>query len=200
MFTVSLSNASYQTVTVDYSTADLTALLGDSDYTAASGTVTFAPDVISQTDQRADHGRHQVRAGRSVRGQPDQCGQRHGHWRPQGIGTIVNDDVQPTITISDASITEGGVAVFTVSLSNASYQTVTVDYSTADLTALLGDSDYTAASGTVTFSPDVTSVRRSTADHGRHQVRAGRSVRGQPVQCGQRRDHWRSSGDWHDRE
>ena len=75
--------------------------------------------------------------------------------------------MQPTITISDASIIEGGVAVFTVSLSNASYQTVTVDYSTADLTALLGDSDYTAASGTVTFAPDVSakpSDVQTTAD------------------------------------
>jgi hypothetical protein len=41
-FTVSLSAASAQSVTVSYATADGTALVG-SDYTATSGTLTFAP-------------------------------------------------------------------------------------------------------------------------------------------------------------
>ena len=55
----------------------------------------------------------------------------------QGQGNIVDNDVQPTISISDATIvTEGGNLVFTISLSNASYQAVTVDYVTAMGTAL----------------------------------------------------------------
>jgi hypothetical protein len=54
----------------------------------------------------------------------------------QGIGTINNDDAQPTISINDISVNEGDSgttsAGFTVSLSNASSQTITVSYATAD--------------------------------------------------------------------
>ena len=47
-FTVSLSRAASATVTVDWATADGTATAG-SDYTADSGTLTFAPDETSKT-------------------------------------------------------------------------------------------------------------------------------------------------------
>ncbi len=46
-FTVSLDSASATPVTVDYTTADNTAIAG-ADYTAASGTITFAPGITSQ--------------------------------------------------------------------------------------------------------------------------------------------------------
>lgn len=69
--------------------------------------------------------------------------------------------VQPTISISDVTLAEGnsGItnAVFTVSLSAASSQTITVSASTADLSAVAG-SDYSATGPTtVTFNPTVTS-------------------------------------------
>ena len=47
-FTVSLSRASSQTVTVDYATSDGTATAG-ADYTATSGTLTFVPGDVSET-------------------------------------------------------------------------------------------------------------------------------------------------------
>src|SRR5947208_6428770 len=79
----------------------------------------------------------------------------------QGVGTIVNDDGQPTISISDVSQNEGNagptVFTFTVSLSSASFNTITHDFTTADGTATTADGDYVAASGTVTFLPAVTS-------------------------------------------
>lgn len=43
LFTVSLSTASDQTVTVGFATSDGDATLGDNDYQAASGVLTFAP-------------------------------------------------------------------------------------------------------------------------------------------------------------
>ncbi len=49
VFTVTLSRSSSLAVTVDYATADGTASAGDNDYTAASGTLTFAAGVTSQT-------------------------------------------------------------------------------------------------------------------------------------------------------
>ncbi|MFZ6820704.1 Calx-beta domain-containing protein, partial [Undibacterium sp. Ji22W] len=48
-----------------------------------------------------------------------------------------------------------GTATFTVTLSAASGQTVSVGYNTSNGTATAG-SDYTATSGTLTFNPGVT--------------------------------------------
>ena len=64
----------------------------------------------------------------------------------------------PAISISDATVqeAEGAVLVFTATLSHASSRTVTVDYATSDGTAVAG-SDYTAASGALTFNAGDTS-------------------------------------------
>ena len=64
----------------------------------------------------------------------------------------------PAISVSDATVqeAEGAVLVFTASLSHASSRTVTVDYATSDGTAVAG-SDYTAASGALTFNAGDTS-------------------------------------------
>src|SRR5207248_79631 len=75
----------------------------------------------------------------------------------QARSTILNDDSQPTVSISDVSHTEGNAGptpfAFAVTLSNPSYETVTVNYATADGTATTADSDYQSATGTVTFAP-----------------------------------------------
>ena len=47
-FTATLSAVSGRTVTVDYATSDVTAA-APADYTAASGTLTFAPGVTTRT-------------------------------------------------------------------------------------------------------------------------------------------------------
>ena len=63
--------------------------------------------------------------------------------------------VVPTISIDDASITEGDSGTsqltFTVKLSQAASGPVTVNYSTANGTATAG-SDYSALTGTITFA------------------------------------------------
>ncbi|MGZ8251675.1 MAG: beta strand repeat-containing protein, partial [Methylophilaceae bacterium] len=70
--------------------------------------------------------------------------------------TITDNDNAPTISINDVTVNEAaGTATFTVSLSTASGQAVTVDYNTSSVTAVIG-SDFSAASGTVTFAPGVT--------------------------------------------
>ena len=65
-------------------------------------------------------------------------------------GTINDDDAAPTISVNDASENAMEV-VFTVSLSQASGKSITVDYATANGTKSAG-TDYTAASGTLTFA------------------------------------------------
>ena len=81
----------------------------------------------------------------------------------QGLGTIVDNDSPPpppaqvpTLSINDVTVAErnGGTtgATFTVSLSAASSQPVTVNFATANGTATAGN-DYQTASGALTFVP-----------------------------------------------
>ena len=78
----------------------------------------------------------------------------------QGIGTVVNDDPAPALSINDVIVREGNSgttgATFTVTLSGPGADAVTVNFSTADGTAAAG-SDYQARSGTLTFSAGETS-------------------------------------------
>jgi glucose/arabinose dehydrogenase len=157
-FTVSLSNASSQTITANYATADVSAGAG-SDYVSASGTVTFTPDQVSQTISVTVNGDTTFEPNETFNvnlSSPSNATIADG----QGVGTITNDDTQPTISINDVTVGEGNAgtttAAFTVSLSNASSQTITVNYATADNTATAG-SDYVATSGTLTFTPGQTS-------------------------------------------
>ena len=74
----------------------------------------------------------------------------------QGMGVIVNDDAQPAISISNATVTEGHTgfveAVFTVSLSGPTFLPVSVLVRTTDGTALVGR-DYRSRTTVLTFQP-----------------------------------------------
>ena len=72
--------------------------------------------------------------------------------RTTATGTIDDDDVRGEVTISDDTVEEGEVAVFTISLSSGGSQSVTVDYATENGTAV-STSDYSTMSGTWTLSP-----------------------------------------------
>jgi hypothetical protein len=78
----------------------------------------------------------------------------------QAVGKIV--DNEPRISIDDVTKAEGKknkstVFTFTVSLSVAYDQSVTMSFSTVDGTATAGDNDYVAKSGTLTFAAGETS-------------------------------------------
>src|SRR5262249_19215270 len=85
---------------------------------------------------------------------------------PDGTVYAINQAIldavgqRPTITINDVSVNEGAsgtiAAVFTVSLSSASAESVSVHYETADGTALVSDNDYQPVSDTLTFAPGET--------------------------------------------
>ena len=77
----------------------------------------------------------------------------------QGVGTINNDDAQPSLSIGSVSVVEGNAgttnAVFTVNLSAASGQAVSVNFATGNGTAT-APGDYTAQSGALNFAPGQT--------------------------------------------
>jgi uncharacterized repeat protein (TIGR01451 family) len=76
-----------------------------------------------------------------------------------GVVTILNDDPMAWVAITDAAVREGDHgatnAVFTVSLSAPCGLPISVDYFTADGTALAG-SDYVPQAGSMEFPPGTT--------------------------------------------
>ncbi|MBI2826467.1 MAG: hypothetical protein HYX69_17455 [Planctomycetia bacterium] len=152
-FNVALSAPSGQIVTVQFQTAPGTATAG-TDYQSNTGTVTFQPGETSKpvtVDIVADALNETDETLLVNLSSPSNATITDG----QATGTIQDDDPQPTMSISDATLTEPPSGsenmTFTVSLSAASGQTVTVDFATApqDATA---DVDYATTSGTVTFA------------------------------------------------
>ena len=159
LFTVSLSAASTDTVSVHYASADGTATMADNDYVSAAGTLTFGPGETSKTIAVAVAGDTKLEATETFvvnLSSPVNATIADG----QGQGTIVNDDSAPSLAIGDVTVNEGnsGVtnAIFSVTLSAASSQTVTVNYATADGSAKVATRDYAAVSGTLTFAPGQT--------------------------------------------
>ena len=150
-----LSTASERVVSVTYATSDNTASAGD-DYTAGTGTITFnvgdttknvpvavLEDAIDEDDEIVTV----TLSNPSNVTLNDHIGEL----------TISDDDVEPTLSISDV-VTPNENAVVnsaTVTLSAASEKTVSVNYATSDGTATAAN-DYISASGTLEFAPGVT--------------------------------------------
>ena len=159
VFTVTLSNASDEAVSVLWSTSHDTA--GSDDYTAASaqtltiaagstsGTLTVATteDTVAEGDETFE-----VTLSAPSSGLPSRVALASDK---EATGTIEDDD-DAEITIADAAAEEGTGVVFTVTLSNASDEAVSVLWSTSHGTA--GSDDYTAASAqTLTIAAGSTS-------------------------------------------
>ncbi|MCF6196799.1 MAG: hypothetical protein L3J50_08860 [Emcibacter sp.] len=70
--------------------------------------------------------------------------------------TVAASSSSPSFAINDVSIIEGGTLTFTVTKTGSTTQSYNVNYATANGTALAG-SDYTAKSGTLSFSTAQTS-------------------------------------------
>ncbi|MFL6246173.1 MAG: Calx-beta domain-containing protein [Thermoanaerobaculia bacterium] len=78
---------------------------------------------------------------------------------PSAVATIFDDDRSfpnaVRMFMNGAQVIEGNAARFEVTLEHASTSTVTVDYATADQSAV-APGDYAAATGTLTFAPGET--------------------------------------------
>jgi Calx-beta domain len=162
-FTVALDQAQSAPVTVDFATANGTAI-APGDYTASSGTVTFAPGETAKTVTVQVNGDTAVESDETFNVNLANASGNATIADAQGVGTIVNDD-QPVIAppsriaIGDVRMAEGDVGQtalrFTASLDQAQSAPVTVDFATANDTAT-APSDYAATTGTVTFAPGET--------------------------------------------
>lgn len=140
-FTVSLSFASTETVTVNYNVPN-----------GSSGTLTFTPGDTSETftttwsDDSTDEDNETITATLSNATNAEIAD-------GSGTLTINDDDNPPTISINDISIPEDEeTGTFTVTLSQASGKTVTVDYQAPD-----------GSTGTLTFAAGETSKTINTS-------------------------------------
>ncbi len=176
-FTVTLSASTATQTTVSYATSDGTATTAGSDYTARTGTLTFAAGTtnlsqtftVSVTGDTDDEGASETFTV-SLSNATGGAGIDDG----AATGTILDDD--PKFSIADASVAEGDSSsvnmTFTVTLSASTTTQTTVSYATSNGTATTAGSDYTARTGTLTFTAGTTtqtftvSVTGDTTDEG----------------------------------
>jgi hypothetical protein len=156
-FIVTLSSTYDAPVTVGWATGAGSATAG-SDYQAASGTLTFAPKETSKAVTVLVNGDRLPEPNETF--VVNLSNPNYGVMSDsQGVGTILDDE--PRISISDVSKKEGKknqttLFTFTITLSAAYDQAVTMSFKTTDGTATTGDNDYVAKSGTLTFAPGET--------------------------------------------
>lgn len=158
-FPVTVTPASAAAITVTVTTANGTATAG-ADYTAINGTTFTIPagttnidlnatvlnDVIVESDETFTITISNASSGTIV--------------TSQALGTIVDNDsaVLNLAAVSQAEGNSGSTAMnFIATLSRPVQGSVTAQFATSDLSALVSDADYVAASGTVTFPGGTTS-------------------------------------------
>ena len=156
VFQVRLSKPSSQTVTVKYTTEDVTASAGQ-DYTSMADTLTFGPGTRIQTfsvPTTDDTDEERTETFRVRLTSPNGATLAKG----TATGTITDNDTDgggngPALSIANAAASEGDPVVFTVTVSGTRTGNVTVDYDTADGTAQQGLDYTTPTSRTLTFTP-----------------------------------------------
>jgi hypothetical protein len=161
-FTVSLSAPSAQTVRVNYSISAATAA-ATADYTPILARLAFAPGETSKTVSvpiKGDLFNEIDETFKLVLASPSGAALADG----EGLGTILDNDPVPTLSVNDITVTETGFLQwnFTVTLSAPSGKTVTVQHATADGSAIAStqstSGDYSSRSGTLTIPAGQTSA------------------------------------------
>jgi hypothetical protein len=140
---------------VGFLTADGTAMASNGDYQAAAGEVVIGAGMPGQWIV--------VPVSGDVYNEDDETftvllTTASGGTIQKSIASalILNDDAVPSLSIANATVAEGNAGTtnmtFTVTLSAISGKTVTVNYATANGSAL-APADYQASSGALTFAP-----------------------------------------------
>jgi hypothetical protein len=156
-FTVTLSATYGVPVTVSYSTSGGSAT-ANNDYQSANSSITFAPNETVKTIPVQVIGDRLTEPNETFfvnLSPPANAVVTNG----PGVGTIVDDE--PRININDVSKYEGRkgqttLFTFTVTLSVAYDQPVTMSFQIVNGTATTSNNDYVAKTGTLTFAPGET--------------------------------------------
>jgi hypothetical protein len=161
VFTITKTGTATTSLSVNYATANSTAV-APGDYTAKSGTLTFSTSQTSLPVSVATVDDTTVESAETF---------SMSLSSPTGgatLGTLstatatINDNdaagvcANVSFNVGGAAATEGSTLVFTVSKSGTTSSSCSVNYATADGSAIAG-TDYVATSGTLTFSSTQTS-------------------------------------------
>ena len=161
-FTVTLSEALTEQVTVDYADAGTGTATPGTDYAAIpAGALTFAAGTTSQTFNVSVTGDVLDEADETVAVTLSNA-VNAAIGAATGTGAITDDDAPPSLSIDSPRVAEGDsgstTLTFTVTLSAASGRAVTVDYADAGTGTATSGTDYAAlAGGTLTFPAGTTS-------------------------------------------
>jgi hypothetical protein len=152
--TVNRGGATNIPASVDYSTSDGTATVAGSDYTAATGTLNFAAGETTKTFDVTV-----ANDGASEANETVNLTLTSGATTVDTslLSIVDNDNPKTSVQLSspEYNVNEAdGTASITVTLSHAVDADVTVNYATADGTAVAG-SDYANTNGTLTFTGNV---------------------------------------------
>ncbi len=168
VFTVTLTGNISQNVTVDYTTNEGTAR-NPGDFITTSGTLTFTPMVSSLdiqvpiTDDSVIEPQENFSVTLSNIVSNLGVGFVDGNPTNTANGTINDDDFNVgdgiAFTNTNVIVTEGAdaFAIYTVTLTGTISENVTVDYTTNEGTSL-NPGDFTTTSGTLTFTPTISSL------------------------------------------
>jgi Ca2+-binding RTX toxin-like protein len=167
-FRVQLSQASFNTVTVNHGFVELGAGEYDSyydanysDFEAYTGSLVFAP---GETLKTVRYHLYNDSVAEPIEGLLLSLGVPAGGnaivAKQYSLATLIDNDLtattgtQPNLVVDDVIVNENGThASFTIRLDKASTDAVTVDYATANVSATAG-SDYTALAGSLIFAPN----------------------------------------------
>ncbi|MEQ8852337.1 Calx-beta domain-containing protein [Gimesia sp.] len=150
---VSLNQPIDTTITVDYASADQSAIAVD-DYSLQTATLSFAPGELTRTISIPVVNSDLVELEKSflVNLTNLQASGRDVILADDQAVVTISDDDQAQLTIDDISINEAdGTAEVTVSLDHPVAGEISVFFETADQTAFASE-DYEGQSGTITFS------------------------------------------------
>jgi hypothetical protein len=141
--TIATSNGT-ASATSDYTATTQTVTFANGDTASKTVTIPIRNDTAFEADETVNLTLKNPTGGASL-GSPGTA-----------VLTIIDDDPGPAVSIGNVQLVEGNAgtshAVFTVTLSPASKQTVRVSYQTVDGTAEAG-SDYVAKTSSLTFNP-----------------------------------------------
>jgi hypothetical protein len=154
-FVVKLSRRSSKKITVAYATVNGTAKT-PADLIAKTGKLVFKPRQIAKKVAIAVKGDLLDEANETFSVKLKNAS-RARIADSKGVGTIVDNDALPGVSVSDAAAVDEGNAgtssmAFDVTLTAPSGRTVTVNYAASGTSAVVGE-DFTATSGPLTFAP-----------------------------------------------